>query len=157
MILNTYLQILPYQPADQEIQDINLTSEQITDNIIEGQFIGVKIKTAKSCVVCNSTLSENNAEDEMTTCPSPTCQTTMLSSLCLTKLVCNLTVKTTDGEIHMYTCFNDGLQSFLTSVNKGDTKIDDLSPKELSKLFLTAEVKQMIVDNSTHVIHQFLL
>ena len=76
------------EPADQEIQDINLTSEQITDNIIEGQFIGVKIKTAKSCVVCNSILSENDAEDEMTTCPSPTCQTTMLSSLCLTKLNC---------------------------------------------------------------------
>ena len=144
------------EPADREIHDINLSSEQFADNIMEGRFIGATVKTAKSCVVCNSTLNEYDTEDDMITCPLPTCQTTMLFSECLTKLVCNLTVKKTDGKTQMYTCFNDGLQSCLISINKGDTKIDDLSPKELNKLFLTAGTKQMIVDNSTRVIHQVL-
>ncbi|XP_048580147.1 uncharacterized protein LOC116605201 isoform X2 [Nematostella vectensis] len=144
------------EPADRQIHDINLTSEQFAENIIEGRFIGANVKAANSCVVCNTTLNQDDSEDDMITCPLPTCQTTMLFSECQTKLVCNLTVKKTDGKMQMYTCFNDGLQSFLISINKGDTRIDDLSPKELNKLFLTAGTKQLIVDNSTSVIHQVL-
>lgn len=39
----------------EEIQDINLTSREIEDSMVEGHCVGVICKRAKSCVVCSGT------------------------------------------------------------------------------------------------------
>ena len=80
----------------------------------------------------------------------------MLKSACNNKLVCHLIMKTATGKLEAFTCLNDGLQSFLVSINN-DTNINNISHEELEKLLLYAGKRQMIVDQSVNVIQQFLL
>lgn len=54
-------------------------------------------------------------------------------------------MKTTTGKLEAFTCLNDGLQSFLVSINN-DTNINNISHEELEKLLLYAGKRQMIVD-----------
>ena len=115
----------------EEIQDINLTSGEIRDSIIEGHCIGVIIKKAKSCVVCNNTIISESKEEMVTPL---SCTTTMLSSQSVTKVVCNLAIKTKNGKVQSYTCFNNGLQSFLASVNKNDISLNDIPDKQLAEV-----------------------
>ena len=77
-----------------KITNVNLTSDEIKDTIIEGQCIGVHIKKQQTCVTCNHSL-DTETDTELITCPH--CSTTMLSSTCTTKVVCNITVKTLNG------------------------------------------------------------
>ena len=67
-------------------------------------------------------------------------------------------MKTTTGKLEAFTCFNNGLQSFLVSINN-DTNINNISHEELEKLLLHVHAgkTKMIVDQSVHVIQQFLL
>ena len=122
-----------------ELQDdinyINLTSKEIKDHIVEGQCLGVHVKQVTSCIV----ICER-------------CKTSKLKSACNKKLVCHLTMKTTTGKLEAFTCFNDGLQSFLVSINN-DTNINNISHEELEKRLLHAGKRQMIVDQSEHVIN----
>ena len=139
--------------AKGDMQDVNLTSDDIKDNIIEGECIAVQIKKEQSCVICNNTLEVPTDEDTVT-CKS--CNVTMLSTTCNPKLVCNVTIKTPNGKFQSYTCFNDAIQSFLASIDN-NTNLDDIPHDELQSLMLHAGTKQMIVDDSSKVIYQFLL
>lgn len=47
------------------------------------------------------------------------------------------------------------LQSFLVSIEKS-TSLDDITKDQLEDLFLNAGTIQMVVDNSKHVVDQFL-
>ena len=97
---------------DNDIEHVNLTSDEIKDNIIEGNCIGVQIKQEQCCVICNNTLEAQSEKTDTVTCKY--CNVTMLSTTCHNKLVCNVMIKTSNGKIQSYTCFNDALQSFLT-------------------------------------------
>ena len=114
------------------------------DNIIEGNCIGVQIKQEQCCVICNNTLEAQSEKTDTVTCKY--CNVTMLSTTCHNKLVCNVMIKTSNGKIQSYTCFNDALHSFLTSIN--NTNLGDIPNDELQSL--------MIVDNSLQVIYQFI-
>ena len=93
-----------------KITNVNLTSDEIKDTIIERQCIGVHIKKQRACVTCNHSL-DTETDTELITCPH--CSTTMLSSTCTTKVVCNITVKTLNGKLPTFAYFNDAVQSFL--------------------------------------------
>jgi len=69
--------------------------------------------------------------------------------------VCTLTIKLADGKLQAYTCFNNALQSFLASIKKS-TRLDDITKDQLEDLFLNAGTIQMVVNNSMHVVDQFL-
>ena len=73
------------------------------------------------------------------------------------KLVAQLMILTAKGKVQSYTCFNDALQSFIASSNTNLTLIDTIDLDELKKLLLTSPAKQMIIDDSTKTITQFLL
>ena len=81
---------------------------------------------------------------------------TILEENCNNKLVVQLLIKLTTGKLQNYTCFNDALQSFLASINS-DTNIDTIDLGELEDLLLKSGSKQMILDDSTKIITQFLL
>ena len=83
-----------------KITNVNLTSDEIKDTIIQGRCIGVHIKKQRTCVTCNHSLDTH-------------CSTTMLSSTCTTKVVCNITVKTLNGKLLTFAFFNDAVQRFL--------------------------------------------
>ena len=51
-----------------DLDDVNLTSQEIQDNIITGYCIGVNIKRSSSCVACNNSLENIAPEDELITC-----------------------------------------------------------------------------------------
>lgn len=97
-----------------DLRHINLSSEVIKDNIINGQCLAALIKKSTSCLVCNASIELDPDETNDTiTCPS--CQMRMLSSLLNDKLVCTLVIKNnSNGKKETYTCFNDTLQSFFT-------------------------------------------
>ena len=137
-----------------DITNVNLTSDEIKDTIVEGKCIGVHIKKQQTCVICNHTL-DTETDKELVTCPH--CNITMLSSTCTTKVVCSITVKTLNGKLLTFTCFNDAVQSFLASVDHKDTSVDAISHEELQKLMLCSGQMRMIVDKSSQVIYQFLL
>lgn len=113
--------------AKDNIENVNLTSDEIKGNIIDAQCLGVHIKKQQTCVICNHTL-EFNTDEELVTCPH--CHITMLRNTCTTKLVCNLTVKTSSGKLKTLTCFNDAVQIFLASI-KRDISVEVISHKEL--------------------------
>lgn len=69
--------------------------------------------------------------------------------------MCTLTIKLANGTLQAYTCFNNALQSFLASIEKS-TSLEEITKDELEDLFLNAGTVQMVVDNSMHVIDQFL-
>lgn len=136
----------------EDLQDVNLTSDKIKENLLEGCIVAVIIKKNASCIVCNS-LIDNVTEDETITCKN--CNVTTLTSTVNTKLVCQVVVNTHEGKMINYTCFNDAMQSFLNTISV--TKdVSDMSIDELNKLFLKAGFKKMIVDDSTRIISQFL-
>ena len=135
--------------TDDMFKDINLVPDELNDTIAEGRCVGFILKIAKSCIVCNNTLYDENTKNNKITCTS--CSTTMLSSECPSKHVCNLTIKLADGKLQAYTCFNNALQSFLASIEK-TTSFDQITKDKLEDLFLNAGTIQMIVDNSMHVI-----
>ena len=139
--------------TDDMFQDINLVPDELNDTIAEGRCVGFILKIAKSCTVCNNTLYDENTKNNKVTCTS--CSTTMLSSECPSKHACTLTIKLADGKLQAYTCFNNALQSFLASIEKS-TSLDDITKGPLEDLFLNAGTVQMVVDNSMHVVDQFL-
>ena len=98
-------------------------------------------------------LYDETTKNNKITCTS--CSTTMLSSECPSKDVCTLKIKLADGKLQAYACFNNALQSFLASIEKS-TSLDELTKDELEDLFLNAGTLQMVVNNSMHVIDQFL-
>ena len=53
------------------------------------------------------------------------------------------------------TRFNNALQSFLASIEKS-TSLEDITKDQLDDLFLNAGTVHMVVNNSMHVIDQFL-
>ena len=53
------------------------------------------------------------------------------------------------------TRFNNALQSFLAPIEKS-TSLDDITKDQLEDLFLNAGTVKMVVNNSMHVIDQFL-
>ena len=140
---------------DQDICDINMDCEDISlsFNISEGKCISAKLKRELSCIACNACI-KGTASDGMITCQN--CQMTTLEENCSHKLVAQLMILTAKGKVQSYTCFIDALQSFLASNNTnltiGTTDLD-----ELKKLLLESPAKQMILDDSTKTITQFLL
>ena len=71
-------------------------------------------------------------------------------------IVAQLMILTAKGKVQSYTCFHDALQSFLASSNTNLT-IDTTDLDELKKLLLISPAKQMIINDSTKTITQFLL
>ena len=69
--------------------------------------------------------------------------------------MCTLPIKLSDDKLQAYTCFNNALQSFLAAIEKS-TSLDDITRDELEDLFLNAGTIQMALDNSMHVVDQFL-
>ncbi|XP_067029627.1 uncharacterized protein [Acropora muricata] len=139
----------------QDIYDINMDFEDISLslNISEGKCISAKLKRELFCIACNACI-KGIASDGMITCQN--CQMTTLEENCSHKLVAQLLILTAKGKVQSYTCFNDALQSFLASNNTNLT-IDTTDLDELKKLLLTSPAKQMIIDDSTKSITQFLL
>ena len=82
--------------TDDMFKDINLVPDELNDTIAEGRCVGFVLKIAKSCIVCNNTLYDENTKNNKITCTS--CSTTMLSSECPSKRVCTLTIKLADGK-----------------------------------------------------------
>ena len=82
---------------------------------------------------------------------------TTLEENCSHKLVAQFMILRAKGKVQSYACFNDALQSFLASSNTNLTLIDTIDLDELKKLLLTSPAKQMIIDDSTKTITQFLL
>lgn len=128
-----------------DCEDISLSL-----NISEGKCISAKLKRELSCIACNACI-KGIASDDMITCQN--CQMTTLP---YHKLVAQLMILKAKGKVQSYTCFNDALQSFLVSSNTNLT-IDTIDLDELKKLLLTSPAKQMIIDDSTKTITQFLL
>ena len=135
-----------------DIQNINLATPEIEDNLLIGEYIGVEIKRSSSCIVCNKS-QEAQPEQETITCTN--CKITTLATILKTKLVCQLFIKTTENKIQNFTCFNDAIQSFLT-IKKCETPLSEIQINELQKLLLTAGQQRMIADKSTKIISQFL-
>lgn len=131
-----------------DCEDISLSL-----NISEGKCISAKLKRELSCIACNACI-KGIASDGMITCQN--CQMTTLEENCSHKLAAQLMILTAKGKVQNYTCFNDALQSFLASSNTNLT-IDTIDLDELKKLLLTSPAKQMIIDDSTKTIAQFLL
>ena len=113
-------------------------------------------KTQKRIILhCFNACIKGIASDGMITCQN--CQMTTLEENCSHKLAIQLMILTAKGEVQSYTCFNDALQSFLASSNTNLT-IDTIDLDELKKLLLlTSPAKQMIIDDSTKTITQFVL
>ena len=82
---------------------------------------------------------------------------TTLEENCSHKLVAQLMILRAKGKVQSYACFNDALQSFLASSNTNLTLIDTIDLDELKKLLLTSPAKQLIIDDSTKTITEFLL
>ncbi|KAL9976963.1 hypothetical protein ACROYT_G014312 [Oculina patagonica] len=112
----------------EDITNINLDITQIKNNIITGKIIGIEVKKTTGCVACNKaiTCTTENKED-MYNCSN--CSMTTLLSLCATKVVGQIVLKTSK-DISTYVAFSDGLLSFLAN-----TKSTELS---LSQQFLPA-------------------
>ena len=136
-----------------DIDDINLSSPTLEDNIVKAKCIGVKIKKSWSCLVCNCTLEAIDSTVETTvTCAN--CNVTTLRSSTKRKLVCQLLIKI-DDSILSFTCFNDAMESFLKCINR-QTPIQSIDISELQKLLLTTGRHEMVVNRSQRLVSQFL-
>ena len=84
---------------------------------------------------------------------------TTLEENCSHNLVAQLMILTAKGKVQSYTCFNDALQSFLKhqATQTDLTLIETIDLDKLKKLLLTSPAKQMIIDDWTKTITQFLL
>jgi len=98
----------------EDILDVDLTGDEVQENLVEGQIIAINIKNSKSCVACNS-LINNETENETITCSN--CKVTTLKETVNTKLVCQIVIKTVHDKLLNYTCFNDAIQSLLNTIN----------------------------------------
>ena len=62
-----------------------------------------------------------------------------------------------DDKLTTFTCFNDAVKSFLTTINKGDHDVAQISPEVLNGLFLNSGKINFICDTARKVVDQFLL
>ena len=137
-----------------DLVNVNLTTSEIKENLLTGQCLAINIAKKQSCIICNATVGPLPEDNETYTCES--CHNTCLTTSQKTKLVCTLTIKTEDGKLAAFTCFNDAIQSFLTSISN-HTPLSEIDTEQLKILFLRAGSKQMIVDMASHIIDQFIL
>ena len=132
----------------------NIDAPEIKNNLLKVKVVGVNIKKSPTCLACNHTFptKEEPAPDEEITCTN--CSITTLASFCNTKLVAQIIVKTTK-ELAIYTCFNDGIESFLKNV-KCAKSLTEIEPAELKQLLLKFGEQTIIVDKKAKIIAQFL-
>ena len=136
-----------------DLPDVNLTSQEIQDNIVIGHCIVVNIKKSTLCIACNHSLENITPEDETITCPN--CKlTTFLSTVSKTNLVCQILLKI-DEKIESYTTFNDGISSFLRTIGN-KTSVNEMAIMDLKKLLLQAGPTKIIIDRSQKLIFQYL-
>ena len=138
----------------EQMQDVNLEAEDIQDNIYTAVCIGV-IVAKDSCFICNHTIEELPEKGDSYNCAN--CHNTLLKRTKKTKVVCTLTMQMGDNKLTTFTCFNDAVKSFLTTINKGDQDVADISPEVLNGLFLNSGKINFICDTATKVIDQFIL
>ena len=62
-----------------------------------------------------------------------------------------------DNKLTTFTCFNDAIKSFLTTINKDDQDVAEISPEVLNGLFLNSGKTNFICDTATKVIDQLFL
>ena len=136
-----------------DLSDVNLTCQEIQDNIVIGHCIGVNIKKSTWCIACNYSLENITPEEETRTCPN--CKlTSFLSTVSKTKLVCQILLKINE-KIESYTTFNDGISSFLRTIGN-KTPVNEMAIMDLKKLLLQAGPTKMITDRSQKLIFQYL-
>lgn len=137
-----------------DIQNVNIDAPEIKNNLLKVKVVGVNIKKSPSCLACNHTFptKEEPAPDEEIT--RTNCSITTLTSFCNTKLVAQIIVKTTK-ELATYTCFKDGIESFLKNV-KCAKSLTEIEPAELKQLLLKSGEQTIIVDKKAKIIAQFL-
>ena len=134
--LNTNEGTLINEIAD--IDDINLSSPTLEDNVVKANCVGVEIKKSMSCLVCNCTLEAiDHTAKSTVTCPNCNVITLETSTKC--KLVCQLLIEI-DDSIVSFACFNDAVQSFLKSINHHNT----------------IETPDIVVNRSQRLVSQFL-
>jgi len=138
------------QIEDIEDHEVNLTSPELQENIITAQCIGIDIKKTNACIACNNSLQDTDTDT--ITCPK--CNITTLTELAKTKMLCQMVLRC-KGNITSYTCFNDGLDSFLKH-QKCTISLSTIELTELKKMILQAGEQNIIVDKAQKVIHQFL-
>ena len=81
MILNLWIRRNQFSVIH-EVDDIdnnNIDSPELKENILTGQYIGVDINKTACCMVCNKSLPTEALDDEMITCNN--CKITPLSLL----------------------------------------------------------------------------
>lgn len=138
----------------ENIEDVNLATKEIRDNLITGQCIAVQLKRITSCIVCNMALDKVQAHDEMITCKS--CGNTTLEGMSKTKLVAQLTILTEDQKFEKFTCFNDALYSLINSTDGSAQSLSQIPLEDLKKLILKSGPRHIIADKATQVIAHFL-
>ena len=134
----------------EDIPNIQMDNPQIKDNLLVGKIVGVDIKKSTCCVACNEVLP-TNLLDDMFTCKN--CNITTMTSLCNTKVICQIVLKTSKN-VSTYTCFNDAILSFLRKIKC--EKSSEMETRELQTLLLQSNEQQMIVDKSSKIISHFL-
>ena len=127
----------------EQIQHVNLDAEDIQDNICTGMCIGVIVSKKDSCFICNHTIEELPEKGDCYNCAN--CHNTLLKTTKNTKLMCTLTMQMEDNKVTTFTCFNDAVKSLLTTINKGDHDVAQISPEILNGLFLTQPQKWLII------------
>ncbi len=138
----------------EDITNINLDMPQIKNNTITGKIIGVKVKKTTCCVACNKAITcTTQNEDDIYSCSN--CSMTTLLSLCPTKVVGQIVLKTSK-DISTYVAFNDGLLSFLANTKSTELSLSQLDTKTIENLLLKAGNQKMIADKTSKIICQFL-
>ena len=94
--------------------------------------IGIEVKKKKCCIICNKILLIEQDKGYMT-CTNKQCNMTTLTSMLKAELVCQVVVRTENNTIFNYTCFNDGINSFLRKIDK-DLSVSNMPTNELKKL-----------------------
>ena len=61
-----------------------------------------------------------------------------------------------DNKVTTFTRFNDAVKSFLTTIDKGDHDVVQISQEVLNGLFLNSGKIKFICDTATKVVDQFL-
>ena len=108
-----------------------------------------------SCFICNHTIEEPLEKGDCYNCAN--CHNTLLKTTKNTKLMCTLTMQMEDHKLITFTCFNDAVKSFLTTINKGDHDVAQISPEVLNGLFLNSGKIKFICDTATKVVDKFFL
>ena len=98
-----------------DLVNVNLTTSETKENLLTGQCLAINMAKKQSCIICNAKVGPLPEDKETYTCES--CHNTCLTTGHKTKLVCTLTIKTEDGKLAAFTCFNDAIQRFLTSIS----------------------------------------